>query len=344
MTDSNVADTGAAALRALADGFRVSRALHVAALLDLAGQVSAGRTSVARMAEATGTQPDAIRRILRALCSVGVFVETAQGVFAHTELSERLRADAPDSFRDVVLFITSDLRWRVWADVANTVRSGQPAAGRVLGMSVFDHYAANPDDAAVHAGAMAGMTAAASRAILAAFDFSGFRSALDIGGGNGRFMADILDATPGLSGCVFDLAHVMPSMRATIRERGLANRLTFVTGSFFDGVPEGSDLHLLKQVIHDWDDERATAILQASRAALAPGGRLLIVERVMPELADPAAGVERFMTDLEMMVMTPGGRERTIEEYRAILARAGFVLGRSVQTRSVFSILEAVPG
>ena len=189
---------------------------------------------------------------------------------------------------------------------------------------------------------MEGITAAASRAVLAAFDFTRFRCAMDVGGGNARLLADLLAAAPALTGVLFDLPHVAPAARALLAERGLAARCRVEGGSFFEGVPQGADLHVLMQVLHDWNDARAVAILRACRAALPADGTLLVVERVMPERAGPGPGADKFLTDLEMLVMT-GGMERTEGEFRALLAQGGFAPRRVIQTTSVYALIEAAP-
>jgi orsellinic acid C2-O-methyltransferase len=265
----------------------------------------------------------ALRRLMRALSAFGVFAEPAPGLFAPTPVSDRLRDGAPDSMRAAVLFLAGDTRWRCWGDLLGTLRTGGPAADRVLGMGVFEYYAAHPEEAEVHERAMEGITAVASRAVLAAYDFGRFRCAMDIGGGNARLLADILAATPSLTGVLFDLPHVAPAAQALLAGRGLATRCRVEGGSFFEGVPTGADLHLLMQVLHDWDDDRVVAILRACRAALPTDGTLLVVERVMPERAEPGPGADKFLTDLEMLVMT-GGMERTEGEFRALLAEGGF--------------------
>lgn len=332
----------AATLRAMATGFRLSRALHAAAELGLADLLADGPRPAAELAQATGTAPGPLFRLMRALAAAGVFAEVSSGIFGPTALSERLSKGTLGSVRDAVLFAASDLRWRMWGDLMGSLTSGTSAPERLLGRTVFEHYADHPGDAAVHVGAMAAMTAAASRAVLDAYDFSPFRLAMDLGGGNGRFLAEILAATPGLRGVLLDLPHVAAAAGRMLEQAGLAARCDIHGGSFFDPLPPGADLVLLKQVIHDWDDARSLAILRACRVAMAGGGTLLLVERVLPDLAEPGP-IEPYTTDLEMLVMTPGGLERSAAEYRALLAEAGFKLNRVVPTASVLGLLEAVP-
>jgi hypothetical protein len=328
-------------LNQLALAMRVSRALHAAAVLDLAGLLADGPRDSASLAAATRTHPGALRRLMRALSAFGVFAETAPGIFAPTPVSDRLRDEAPDSMRAAVPFLAGDTRWKCWGDMLTSLHTGAPAADRVLGMSIFDYYGAHPAEAAVQERAMEGLAAIASRAVLAAYDFGRFRCAMDVGGGNARMLADILAVTPSLIGVLFDLPHVGPAASALLNGRGLAARCRVEGGSFFESVPPGADFHLLKQVLHDWDDERAVAILRACRAALPTDGTLLVIERLMPERAEPGPGAEKFLVDLEMLVM-PGGLERTEGEFRALLAGGGFAPRRFIQTSSAYTLIEAV--
>lgn len=343
MSEGTTADPDpAVTLRRLALALRASRALHAAAALDLAGFLVDGPRDSASLAAATGTHPGALRRLMRALSALGVFAEPAPGLFALTPVSDRLRDDVPDSMRALVLFLAGDMRWQCWGDMLGSLRTGGTAADRVLGMGIFEYYSKHPEEAEIHERAMEGITAIASRAVLAAYDFGRFRCAMDIGGGNARQLADILAATPSLTGILFDLPHVAPAAQALLTGRGLAARCSVEGGSFFESVPMGADLHILKQVLHDWDDAHAVAILRNCREALPDNGTLLVIERMMPERAEPGPDTDKFLTDLEMLVMA-GGMERTEDEFRTLLAEGGFVLRRVIQTASIYKLIEAVP-
>ncbi len=337
--EAGVMDPSVALMR-LAGGMRASQALHVAATLDIAGLLSAGPRDAAALAADTGTNPLALNRLMRCLAALGVFAEPQPGCFALTALSERLRGDVPHSIRPAVLWIASDLRWRCWGNLMHSVRTGEPASSAIVGPDVFAWYADNPEDAALHVGAMAIFAAARSRAVLAAFDFSRFAKILDAGGGNGRFLAEVLAANPAVMGILFDMPHVVEGASPLLAEPDIAARCDVVGGSFFQELPEGADACVLNQVIHDWDDERAAAILRACHAALPPDGSLLLIERVLPERG---AGelLEPFLLDMEMLVMTPGGRERTEAQFRTLLFGAGFVVRRIIGTTLPVSIIEA---
>jgi hypothetical protein len=210
-------------------------------------------------------------------------------------------------------------------------------------MPLFEYYATHPEDSAIHDQALAATSALASAAVLDAYDFSRFRCVVDIGGGTGQLLADLLGVHPTLCGILFDLPHVIAHAPAVLSARGVADRCRIEGGSFFDAVPAGGDAYVLKQVIHDWGDPQAAAILATVRKALSPEARLLVLDRVLPERVEQGHPVEAFLLDLEMLVMTQGGRERTEDEFRKLLSAAGFELKRVVPTTSPISIVEAQP-
>jgi SAM-dependent methyltransferase len=339
MTGSAVPDPAAILLR-IAGGMRATQALHAAAALDIAGLLADGPRDGTVLAAACGADPGALRRLMRCLTALGIFAEPEPGHFALTAISGRLRADAPRSLRPAVLWMASDLRWRCWGNLLHSLRTGEPASAPIVGPDVFAWYADHPEDAALHTGAMAIFASAVSAAVIEAYDFTRFARIMDVGGGTGEFLAEVLAATPGLTGVLFDMPHVVAEAPPLLAARGVAGRCDVVGGSFFDAVPGGADVCLLKQVIHDWDDDRAAAVLETCRAALTPDGTLLILERVMPERAD-GQPPDPFLLDMEMLVMTPGGRERTEGEFRTLLSRAGLAVRRIVGTTLAVSVIEA---
>jgi SAM-dependent methyltransferase len=199
------------------------------------------------------------------------------------------------------------------------------------------------EESALFGQAMAAFSAALSQPLLDAYDFSAFRCIADIGGGTGRLLADILAENPAVRGILFDLPEVSSAAAALLDASGIAKRCKLVGGSFFDAVPPGADAYLLKHILHDWDDARAIKILSNCRTAMARDARLLIVERMLPELAEQGRAAEAYLVDLEMLVYTPGGRERTESEFRAILSAAGFATTRIAQTSTPVCLIEARP-
>jgi SAM-dependent methyltransferase len=320
----------------LASAFYTSQALYVAAKLDVAEHLAAGPRDGDDLAAALGVNAGALRRVLRLLVSAGVFVERDDGRFELTPVGAALR-----TMRPAALLFAGPGQWATWGDLLGTVKTGEPALQRVFGCGPFEYFATRPDEAAVFDQAMASFTTMTSLAVAAAYDFSGVRSVLDVGGGDGSLLIGILRAQPTLRGAVFDLPRVGERARARIGAAGLADRCEFLGGDFFATVPPGFDAYLIKHVIHDWDDEHATRILAAVRAALPAGGRVLLIEGLYPERIDTGlASRAATANDCNMMVAT-GGMQRTERQFRDLFAAAGLRLARIVPTAGMVSVLEA---
>ena len=321
----------------IATGFWASRALYIAAKLGIADRLAGGPESAEGLASACGVHAGSLRRVLRALASLGVFAEDAQGRFIQTPLSLGLRSGAAGSLREFVVMLGEPESWLAWGDVMHSVRTGQSAFEHVFGAPLFDHMAGHPDAARTFDAAMAERGTAENEAVLAAWDFPQTGRVVDVGGGTGTLLAAVLRSRDGLNGTLFDVAHVVDRARTMVDAQGLARRWQGVAGDFFtDPLPAGADLYLLKKVIHDWDDTQAVAILQACARAMSPASRLLLIEPAIAPDNEPSFAK---LLDLFMLVW-PGGRERTVPEHAHIIAAAGLELRRNVVTRSPLSVLE----
>lgn len=341
MSQSDQSNPGAkppgVALMELLAGKWISQAISVTARLKIADALASGPKTCEELAQASGTNPAALGRLLRATASVGVFAADPDGRYELTPLAECLRSDVPGSARAMAAYMGTDWNWRPWGDLIGSVRTGEDAFGRAFGRGVFDYLADHPDDAAdFHAG-MAGFSSQAAAAVVAAYDFTPFGTIVDVGGGTGTLLAAILAATPGARGIVFDSPQVAAGATATLEAAGVADRARAEGGDFFRAVPGEGDAYLLRHIIHDWDDERAGTILRNCRSAIRPGGKVLLMEIVIPDGNAPSLGK---LLDLEMLVIA-GGRERTEAEYRNLLTASGFRLTRVIPTRSPQSIIEA---
>jgi SAM-dependent methyltransferase len=321
----------------LITGYWTSQAVGTVALLGVADHLTDGPRTSDELARIVGADPGALYRVLRLLASIGVLVQATPGTFALTPLGETLRSDAPDSVRNFAITETAPGHWLPWGRLPESVQSGQPMAREALGMELFDWYAQNPEEAGYFNAAMGNLSALVAQELVRVYDFSGVRTVADVGGAHGVLLTAVLRANPTARGILFDLPHVIATARETIAAEGLSSRCELVSGDFFDALPEGADLHLLKQIVHDWDDDRVTLLLQNCHRALAPGGKLLLVETVIPP--DNAPSMAQAV-DLNMLVLL-GGRERTKVEYHDLLMAAGFRLDRIVPTRSPFSVIEA---
>src|SRR5215210_1549435 len=318
------------AMMGLITGYWVSQAVGVVAQLGVADQLGEGPRSSDELAQAVGADPQALYRVLRLLASIGVFTEESPGSFGLTPLGETLRSDAPGSVRNFAITETAPGHWLPWGRLDESVRTGQPMTYKTLGMGLFDWYAQSPEEAGYFNAAMGNLSALAAGELVRVYDFSSVRTVADIGGAHGVLLAAVLRANPAARGILFDLPHV-------IEVQGLSERCELVSGDFFEAVPEGADLHLLKQVIHDWDDDQATRLLQSCHRALVPDGKVLLVEMVIPPDNRPSPAQAM---DLNMLVVA-GGRERTEQEYRQLFQAAGFRLERIIPTHSPFNVIEA---
>jgi hypothetical protein len=327
-------------LSQIAFGASITQALYVAAKLGIADFLAEGPQSVRELAFDTKTHERSLYRLLRSLSGIGVFQETSPKVFALTPYGEALRSDAPDSFRNAAIFMGEEWHWRVWSNMIYSVQTGKPAWGGVHGLEAFDYLTENPDHAEIFNRAMTDMSVAAAPVVVEAYDFSAFETLVDIAGGHGYLLSQILKSDPHIGGILFDMPAVLAGANAILEKEGVAARVEKVAGNFFESVPEGADAYLMKHIIHDWDDDRSVKILRNIRAAMPAHGKVLIVETIVPAGNEPHYSK---VLDLSMLVL-PGGVERTSEEYRELLAAGGLRLTRIISTRSPLSIIEAVKG
>jgi SAM-dependent methyltransferase len=318
-------------------GYILSTAVQIVTRLRIADRLAAGRRPAADLAHETGVNADALYRVLRLLASVGVFCEGDSKTFSHTEASSALRSGIPGSMHEMVLWLSDPFHLRVYADAMHAVTTGQPAADKTTGVPVFEYFARNPELSEIFNDAMTGFSAVVVPAALEAYDFSGIETLVDVAGGHGQVLLAILERYPAMNGVLADLEHVLAGAGPRIRDKGLENRCRTEVIDFFEAVPAGGDAYIMKHIIHDWDDDRAALILRNIRKAMKPGGRVILLDSVLLPANRPDFGK---VIDLEML-MLPGGRERTEEEFRVLFARAGFGAPRVIPTQSPLSIIEA---
>lgn len=315
-------------------GFIVSQALRVVADLDIAERLAAGPRRIEDLAGETGAHVDALYRIMRVLAAEGVFKEVGARTFELTETGASLRADAPLSARDMVRMMNRQ-PYLAFSELGYSASTGLPAFDVVFGKPRFDWLADHPDDAALFQSAMVSFGQGDDEAVAEAFEFGACSRIADVGGGNGHLLSLILDRHRHLSGILFDRACAIAAARE--RAGAASARMEYVTGDFFEAVPKGADVYILKRIIHDWNAEAAVKILKSCREAMAPGARLLIVESVLRpgDAPDPMKVI-----DAVMLVVT-GGTERSETEYASLLAQAGLRLERVHKTARPIFILEA---
>jgi hypothetical protein len=323
------------------NGYWVTQMLYTAARLGVADALAEGPQTASALAARLGAHQRSLYRLLRALSSRGVFAETDGGCFALTPMAELLRSDVPGSLRGLALYSgdPEQQRYRCWGDLHESIRTGEPAFHRLMGMAPFKFLADNPAVAKTFDAAMASYTAESVEAILAGYDFSRCAHVIDVGGGNGRLLAEILKKHAAARGTLFDLPHAVEHARAMLAREGLDGRSACTAGDFFEAVPSGGDLYLLKCIVHDWEDEKAIAILRSCRRAMAKDARLLLAEAVLLPGNDACLGK---LMDVNMLVIH-GGLERTRAEFAALLEKSGFALAQVVTTGSVVDLVEARP-
>jgi hypothetical protein len=317
----------------------VSSAISAAAHFGIADHLESGPKSPGELAVLTKTQERPLYRLLRANASVGVFTELEDGRFAQTPLSEPLRTNAQPCVRHMAMMLTDDWHIRCWEQLPWCVETGKPASYKLHGTGMFDWMGQHPERTGNFNQAMTDLSSGDAAAVVQSYDFSRFEHIVDVAGGHGTLLAAILGQAPKLRGTLFEMPHVIEgAKKAGILER-FSDRCTLESGSFFESVPTGADAYFMKYIIHDWYDPECIKILGNCRKGIRPGGRLLVVDQVVPARNEP--GVAKLM-DLEMLVL-PGGMERTEQEFRELFAASGFRLERIIPTPGIQCILEGVP-
>ena len=313
-------------------GAMATKCVYAAAELGLADLLAERPLTSAEMAEQIGADGLSLRRLLLALAGMGIVAQIGPDHFELADLGQPLRKDVPGSVSGLMRMMCGPEVWRSWGELVSSVRTGEPGWDLAHGMSWTGFYERNPEAAATFNLAMAEQTRDTAPGILAAADLSRFHSVVNVGGGDGALMAYLLRAHPDMEGVVFDVPRGVAAATATLNAAGVASRCRVVSGNFFVSVPAGADAYLLKQVLHDWNEEQATAILRNVRAAIPRGGRVFILERTLPEriTVGDRAGVQSLLLDIHMLVAT-GGRERTEREYCHLLDAAGFELPRPTE-------------
>ena len=316
----------------------IQKGVFVAATLGIPDLIADEPQTAGELAEKTGTHASSLYRVLRTLASAGIFAENAERKFELTPVSELLRSDAPNSMRDFAIMISSEWMWQAWNELMYSVETGAVAHEKVQGMTSFEFFAKNEEAGRVFNRAMTSLSLMSAPAVVEAYDFSGVGKLVDIAGGHGLLLAAILKANPNSRGVLFDLPFVIEGAGELLEKEAVADRVEKLSGDFFESIPAGADAYLMKHIIHDWDDDKSIKILQNIHSAMNDGGKVLIVEMVVPDSDEPHPAKA---LDLVMLTME-GGKERTADEYRELLAAAGLRLTRVIPTRSPYSIVEAV--
>jgi len=326
-------------MREMLGGYRITQMLYVAAKLGLSDLLAKGPKTAEDLAIATNAHGPSLHRLLRALASTGVFAERPDGTFESTALADRLRSDAPDSQRAFALSYGEPWWWNAFGELLHSVKTGETAFNRVHGMTFFEYLGRHADAAGIFNQNMTAATVGLAEALATAYDFSQVKVLMDVGGGHGALAAAVLRQNPLMRAVIFDQQAVLEGAASVLQEAGILARCDLSPGDFFQAVPPGGDLYILKDIIHDWDDVRAAVILHNVRRAMRADAKLLVIESVIPPGNEPFRGK---LVDITMLVFT-GGRERTEPEYTRLLHDAGLRLNRAIPLNRAVSVLEALP-
>jgi hypothetical protein len=327
-------------LRDLIHGYRLTQAIYVVATLGIPDLIGERACDTSELATASGSNVDALHRVLRALAAARLLHEDPEGKFSLTQLGLGLRSDVAGSVSAWAKFVARPAMWGAWGELLHTVQTGENAFHHLHGQNTWQFRAANTDESEIFDAAMREDSSRIVAALLASYDFSEFRHIVDVGGGDGTLLAGILVGCPEARGTLLDLEHVVAKAAPVFARARVQTRVAGVAGSFFEHVPAGADLYLLKHVVHNWKDAEAAAILRTCREAVPPHGKLLLIERFV---GAPRSDAEVALADLNMLV-NAGGRERTLDQFRSLLMVAGFVLKTTIALPGAQFIVEAIPG
>jgi hypothetical protein len=318
--------------------FWIAKAIGVTCELNISDKLISGPMKIEEIALATNTNPHALYRLMRALAGEGVFKESKGRVFSNTRLSKGL-TKGRGSMKYMIRHQFNETNWKIIGNLGQSILTGKSAAREIFGTDAFSHLEKNPEKNELYNKAMTNTSALSSAAFLAAYSFKNCKFIVDVGGGEGYLLSMILNKYKHMNGIVYDLPHVVKAADQNFRKFGVGERAILEAGNFFNTVPAGGDVYIMKNILHAFDDEVCRGLLENVGRAMQRGNKLLIMEAVIEENNSPAYGK---MFDLQMLIGTDGGKERTQKEFESILKKSGFRLMKVIPTVSPFSIVEAV--
>ncbi|MDX2301641.1 MAG: methyltransferase [Microscillaceae bacterium] len=319
-------------------GYAPARAISIAAELRIADLLTNGSKTAEELALKTNSHARSLYRLLRACASVGVFWEDTEKRFSLTPMADFLRSDNPESLRAFAEMLAHGEQFQTWSALDFSVQTGTPAFDKVHGMPIFEYYPTHPKSGQIFNDAMTSMSLGSSMAVMQAYDFSGITKLVDIGGGHGFLLASILEKYLNMTGILFDTPPIVEEAKGLLEKHGVSNRCETAGGNFFESVPNGGDAYMMKHIIHDWNDEECVTILKNCRKGIVDGGKLLVIEMVVPKGNEPSLSK---LLDLQMLAVLPGC-ERTEDEYSTLFSKASFKLTNIIPTMSPYSVIEGV--
>lgn len=320
----------------IVQGFYVTKAIGVAAGLNLAELLKKGEKTVTELANLTHTHEDSLYRLMRMLASQGIFIEKKNKYFINNRLSETL-LDRQDSMRHMVIHQVNGINWKMFEKLDHVVKTGNNAAQEILGMDVFEYLEKNPDKNEIYNQAMTNNSLMLSYSILSEYNFSRAKTIVDIGSGQGILLSMILLKYNHIQGKVFDLQHVVEGAKKIAEEYKVSDRMEFIPGNFFENIPQGGDIYLLKSIIHNLSDNQCINLLKKIKGVLPQNGKILIFE---PVIENNNRYSFAKLYDIQMLVSRQGGKERTKENFKELISKSDLKLNKVIQTAAPFSIIE----
>lgn len=318
-------------------GLVITKAIYCAAKLNIADTLAAqGPMNCSALAAKSDAHEESLYRLMRALASIGIFREEENGNFLLTPLAECLRDDSPDSVKAMALGF-GNVWFKAYSELLYPVQTGKSGFEHAMGKPVFEYLTANPDEGKIFDRMMTDIHGGETEPMINTYDFSAFKTIVDVGGGNGEVITSILKRHKEVKGILFDLPEVINRARQNITSTGLNDRCQLATGNFFESVSEGGDAYIMRHIIHDWSDTDAVTILNNCRKAMKPGGKVLVIEAVIQEGNDPSPFK---LLDITMLMI--GGKERTKKQFDKIFSQAGLKLNRVVPFQNDLSVIEGV--
>ncbi|MBK9152937.1 MAG: methyltransferase [Chloracidobacterium sp.] len=328
-----------AQLLQIATGCLATPAIYVAAKLGIPDLIADDTRSAAELASATDSDEHSLYRALRAIASIGILAEGPGRTFSNTPMSQVMRADAPNSLRDMLIWLLEEPHWRVYGELLYSVQTGKTAWDKVHGAPIFESlFTTHKELGETFNRAMTAFSHQTIPAILSAYDFSGAGTIADIAGGYGHLLGAVLQKYPDAKGVLFEIPPVLEGAPAMLESYGVTDRAELVAGDFVDSIPVKADVYMLKHIIHDWYDDKCEKILGNIRESMPDDAKVLVIDAVLPPPGEPH--FSKFL-DLEML-MLPGGMERTADEFESLLKNSGFKMTRIIPTPSPVGIVEAV--
>lgn len=328
-----------AQLMSIIMGQMTSGAVSALARLGVPDHLDSGPKTTEQLAELVDAKPDLLHRLMRATEGMGILSHAADGKWSQTPMSDLLRTNATTTLRHLAIFVADEWHVRAFGSLDETVRTGELAVERAYGVPAFEFFRANAEVGENFNRAMTAFSSMDAPAVADAYDFSGLHSLTDVGGGHGLLLTTILERYPGMKGVLYELPQVIDGVAGRLNPN-VADRVQLIAGNMFESIPPGADAYILKRITHDWSDELCGQILSGCRAGIREGGKLIVVDAIVPTGREfsPAK-----IMDLTMMLFS-GGKERTEEEFRTLLEASDWKLNRIIPTNSQLSVIEGVPG